>query len=650
MHRSFTFLSVLLILFCLLAVRCDAAEHSYVVSNTKFLQDGTEFTIRGININGPGMPGNHKVSLDVHLIADVWKFNLVRVSCSIRDVPNAAPKGKDAPDTLDDIVREFTDRGIVVLISPRDHVGGYYSDPPGPANSSSLTELAGWWIKTAEKYRSNPSVWFEPMADPGGREENPIAQQWMDSTERIVRTIRQTVGAPNIIVCCGGYRGCEDGNMGALPVVAHLSAILTYGPAIVKTFPNVAFDFSTLDGWETGGVARLNDFLDRVAEQKVAIFVAEYGLHNWADGLHGAEAVLAASKTRKLGHCAWQWVPDDRSCLCTTDNHNGGWDIDRTDGERPGNLSWLGDRVWIDGHVEPFHGPALDKTGWTATSFAPTMRKDGHYNRADQPLANYVIQEDYWRSDTGQEPGQWYQVDMGTKRSFTRVEFDTGAQIWDFPRAYELYVSQDGEHWGSPIASGKNEQSVMRLSFPLQNARFIKIVLTSKTWRQWFIGNFQVYAPFGATTPAPVLPAHEIELDPHGWLATASPVGWTDLLVPLRPLQYEWSRAASNTKSSPGDFYQIDMQQPKRFHKVVINCGRFSYEFMRGYELYASIDGSNWGKPIATGRGAPITTIQFTPITARYVRIIQTRENTSQWVITQMHVYGEQGAAINAAR
>ena len=641
MRRSIYHVYILLILLCI-GIGSQAQSVQFTTSGGAIRKNGIEFTIHGVNANVPGLlkeneeDAKHRLSDDVHCIADLWKFNAVRLNCSIKP----AVKTLKTANTLDEIVQAYTARGIVVIIAPRDHVGSFYQNPPMPDYSPSLIDLSAFWKTTAAQYRNNPYVWFEVMADPGNRDERTNTDLWLDAHDTVIHTIRQDAAAPNMIVCCGNYKGCEDGNVGALSADPATSAILTYGPRLAKRYPNIAFDFSTLDGWDAGGAIKLNDYLDRAAAAQLPIFVAEYGLHPWGDTTYATDAVLAAGKARKLGHCVWQWRPDDRSCLCATDNHNGGWEINQTDGTRPTNLSWLGDRVWIDTHTEPFHGPSIDRTGWTATSFAPEMRNDKHYNRADQPLAAYVCQEDYWRSEKGQEPGQWFQVDMGTKHAFTRVQVDTGAQVWDFPRGYALYVSNDGMNWGSPIAQGKNDQSILRISFPVQNARYLKLVDTAKTWRYWVIGNFEVFAPFGTPVNRIPTPAGEKPLDPHGWRPSGMPATWTDLHVPLRPLQSEWSRAASNRTAQPGDYYQIDLSEPQTFHKIVCNVGRFMSDFPRGYEVYVSIDGIDWGKPVATGRGAPLMTIAFAPTTARYIRIVETRTGTSQWVIMQLQVYG----------
>ncbi len=612
------------------------ALSTYTTSGASILRNGVDYVIHGVNINGPGVEGKRKVAGDAELIAKVWKFNFVRVSCSIDPKPDEAKNAS----TIDEIVQAFTARDIVVEISPRDRVGGFYEDPPKPEKSPSLADLVAWQKALAVRYKDNPNVWFEVMAGPGNRDIKLGSANWMEPHEAVVRAIRQDAGAQNIIVCMGYGSGYDDGNMGALNVPENQSAILTYGPDLVKKYNNIVFAFDAMETWSPGGTTKLYDYLDRVQAKKLPIFVAEYGLHGWAECTYAAEAVLAAGKTHKLGHCAWQWTPNDRSALCAMDDHNGGWDIDKTDGSRPSDLTWLGDRVWTDNHVEPFHGPSLDRTGWIATTFRGDHLKNGQYNPADVALGGYCNEDDIWHSEIGQEPGQWFQVDMGSAHAFTRVAIDTRAHGYDYPRAYELYVSNDGVNWGAPIAVGKNDESVLRITFPRQTARYIKFVQTGKTWHRWYVGNFEVFAPFGTPTPVAIA-TKEIPVDMHGWIAVGSPHSWTDVHVPLRPLQYEWERASSNKTSMPGDYYQVDMQQPCKFNKIVLNCGRyFQNEFLHGYQLFISSDGVDWGKPIASGRGAPITTITFPTVTARYVRVVQTRVSNNQWVLTEFRVYG----------
>jgi beta-glucosidase len=62
------------------------------------------------------------------------------------------------------------------------------------------------------------------------------------------------------------------------------------------------------------------------------------------------------------------------------------------------------------------------------------------------------------------------------------------------------------------------------------------------------------------------------------------------------------------------------------------------------YTLQVSMDGTQWGSPVAQGSGAaPTTVIAFTPVQAKFVRITQTgaAAGNEQWAIAQLRVYAK---------
>jgi mono/diheme cytochrome c family protein len=64
--------------------------------------------------------------------------------------------------------------------------------------------------------------------------------------------------------------------------------------------------------------------------------------------------------------------------------------------------------------------------------------------------------------------------------------------------------------------------------------------------------------------------------------------------------------------------------------------------FPRGYRVQVSMDGTNWGQPIAEGRGAGARTIiAFKPVRAKFVRITQTasEENAPAWSMSNLRLY-----------
>lgn len=660
--QNLTILSLTLLLeIAALPTFAEPPATVFTVSGSRLLKNGSEFVIHGVNVNGPGWKWDRKTVLDVDAIVKLWKFNLVRVNCSIKPSPATdAAKNEIKTDpqvkpqtgnNLDEIIQAFTSRSVVVLIDPHDHAGGYYQDPAQPGNTPSLTDLVTWQKALAARYKDNPYVWFEVMDGPGKREEKMAEGSWREVHERVIKAIRQEGMAGNIIVCEGRNEGYEETRNSTLPLPDSLSALLTYGPELSQRYPNLLYAVH-IDGNWNGGMEKITDYIDRVQAKHLALFISEYGTQGYPDSTPAIDAMLTVCKPRHIGRCVWHWFPGDGLRLCAPDDKQSGWQIDTLDGSKPSNLSWLGDKVWDDNHgLVPLHGPMLDRTAWTATAFAASTENNSHNNQPDEAFNTFGMQDDYWTSRKPQEPGQWFQVDMGAPHTFSRLQIDTRARFSDYMRGYELYVSNDGMTWSGPIVKGKNEQSVLRLSFPAQTARYIKLVQTGKTWHDWVIANLEVYAPVGTSLQASALklPAHEMLLDSHLWRASSNPKIY-NVQMPLMTVQNKGEYASSGQAQQPGLYYQVDMQEAQRLYKIVWDTGYNGFDYLRGYEVYVSNDGMDWGRPIAAGRGAPITTIVFPTQTARYIRIVTTRHSRNHWALTQLRAYsGETGAVGPAA-
>lgn len=127
-------------------------------------------------------------------------------------------------------------------------------------------------------------------------------------------------------------------------------------------------------------------------------------------------------------------------------------------------------------------------------------------------------------------------------------------------------------------------------------------------------------------------------LDRAGWVASSSPISGD---VPANLLDgnmsSRWSTGATMT---PGQFITIDMLSVKGFSKIVMDSTGSDNDYARGYEVYMSNDGINWGSSIATGSGTgPVVTINFATINARYVKIVQTGTSSSWWSIREINIY-----------
>jgi len=82
----------------------------------------------------------------------------------------------------------------------------------------------------------------------------------------------------------------------------------------------------------------------------------------------------------------------------------------------------------------------------------------------------------------------------------------------------------------------------------------------------------------------------------------------------------------------PGDWFVLDMGMEAEVTGLTLDTRNSSNDFPRGYEVYVSFDGGNWGRPVVTGKGeGPVTKIRFPrPVRGRFIKIVQTGSH-NQW-------------------
>ncbi len=146
------------------------------------------------------------------------------------------------------------------------------------------------------------------------------------------------------------------------------------------------------------------------------------------------------------------------------------------------------------------YGVALLRRDWTA---AGDSKPD---------LVARALDGDYgtrWDSGASQTPGQNIVVDMKAPRVFSRVVMSSAGGDDDSPQAYEVYVSDDGQNWGRPVATGRNAGRHCVATFDKATARFLKIVQTGRSERWWGINELNVYDSTGAVAASDPRPMPE---------------------------------------------------------------------------------------------------------------------------------------------
>ena len=99
------------------------------------------------------------------------------------------------------------------------------------------------------------------------------------------------------------------------------------------------------------------------------------------------------------------------------------------------------------------------------------------------------------------------------------------------------------------------------------------------------------------------------------------------------------TRYSTSVPQHPGEWYEIEMPQEVTIAGVAMDSGKDT-DYPRGYTVEVSVDGTNWGQPVAKGKGTgTLTQISFPPVRAKFVRITQTAGAKDKfWSIAELQV------------
>jgi O-glycosyl hydrolase len=130
-------------------------------------------------------------------------------------------------------------------------------------------------------------------------------------------------------------------------------------------------------------------------------------------------------------------------------------------------------------------------------------------------------------------------------------------------------------------------------------------------------------------------------LDRDGWTATASDVStWpTDVVKHVLDNNLD-TRYASGTGQYDGMWLQVDMGRPQTFNRVVLDSGSSFGDTARSADVYVSSDGDDWTKVTSVlASGQPVQLASFPEQTARYIKVVNTRNAGNWWSIAEFGVH-----------
>ncbi|MEV8444093.1 discoidin domain-containing protein [Actinosynnema sp. NPDC051121] len=97
-----------------------------------------------------------------------------------------------------------------------------------------------------------------------------------------------------------------------------------------------------------------------------------------------------------------------------------------------------------------------------------------------------------WSSGRAQEPGGHVQVDLGRGTAFRRVAIDSGGNLGDYARGWQLSVSDDGTAW-RVVASGAGVGQLTTVDLPLTRARHLRVSTTASAGNWWSVADLRLY-------------------------------------------------------------------------------------------------------------------------------------------------------------
>ncbi|MDF3066949.1 MAG: coagulation factor 5/8 type domain protein [Polyangiaceae bacterium] len=119
-----------------------------------------------------------------------------------------------------------------------------------------------------------------------------------------------------------------------------------------------------------------------------------------------------------------------------------------------------------------------EKPTWKATASSESLgsgtEADGLYNPAVHMTDGSYTER--WSSGKTQVGDEWIQIDFGALVNLTGLTLNVNSDAGDYPRAYELRVSNTSEDFAAVVrASGEGMPGNTVMTFPMLTARYVTV-------------------------------------------------------------------------------------------------------------------------------------------------------------------------------
>gem|GEM_PF-4751727 len=232
--------------------------------------------------------------------------------------------------------------------------------------------------------------------------------------------------------------------------------------------------------------------------------------------------------------------------------------------------------------------------------------------------------ETRWSTQAVQQPGMWFEIDLGQVQLVSQIALNNDASPNDYPRGYIIRLSADHTQW-EEVARNDHNEGALDISFSPHQARYIRIEQTGSADRWWW----SIYEIDISDEP-PVEPPEE---EPVEIRVSASHnnvlVGADNLSQALdgRP-ETRWSTRALQ---QPGMWFEIDLNEIRSVSGLALDTGGSPQDYPRGYVVYVAKEQNVWEEVARNDHNEGALDISFSPHQARYIRIEQTGSADRWW-------------------
>ncbi|MGD0808439.1 MAG: discoidin domain-containing protein [Acidimicrobiales bacterium] len=138
-------------------------------------------------------------------------------------------------------------------------------------------------------------------------------------------------------------------------------------------------------------------------------------------------------------------------------------------------------------------GTALGRTGWVASTNAPSSSADAPAHALDGNLATR------FSTNADQAYGIYLEVSLGRAESFYALKMGVPNSPTDYARDFNVDVSNNGTSWAT-IARCTGTTTPETISFVPQTVNYLKVVLTSAAKDWWSVDELNLFGQTPATT------------------------------------------------------------------------------------------------------------------------------------------------------